>query len=97
MNREFFDTELQLKVRDYLKNVLEREAKENLERVYNMVQKLSPSLREEFMMRTHGKILKKYPLFAKNFSKAFLKKLIFLLRKKCVLPEEFIYQVFIYI
>jgi hypothetical protein len=94
MNREVIDTELQLKVREYLKNVFEREANENLERVYNMVQKLSPSLREEVMMKTHGKILKKYPLFAKNFSKSFLKKLVFLLKKKSVLPEEFIFQVY---
>lgn len=58
-----------------------------------ILNKLNKSLKDELLIESLGKVIKGVPFFKANFSEEFLEKLVFIMKKRQVSPEEFLYRV----
>ena len=84
---------IQLRVKDNLKYILNNENKINPGELNAILNKLSPSLREILLMNSNGHILKEIPLFSKNFSEELLRELCFQLKEQNYSPDDYIFCV----
>ena len=58
--------------------------------------KLSSHLKEQILLQTYGNILFQIPMFKNNFSKAFLTRVLSLMKPVYLDPDSIIYEVLIY-
>lgn len=84
--------DLQMKIRKYFYFMNEHHV-ENSKKEFEVINKLSTSLREELLIKANGDILNSVPLFSLNFSPQTMKELILSLKKKRYYPEETIFKV----
>lgn len=96
MRRKDIEYDVQVKVRKYLNFVYDQDSATSAKE-HELIEKLSSSLREELLIRANGEILKKMPLFYKNFSEATLRKLVFSMKQARYYPEEIIFEVFLFV
>ena len=61
-----------------------------------LLKMMSPSFQETLLMRIYWPIIKKMPVLAKNFSKAFLVKLLHKIRIISITPNETLFKVMIF-
>lgn len=83
--------ELQSRVRKYLEYTMNNTTHMEEEKI--VLNKLNKSLKDELLIESLGKIVKAVPFFVDNFSEDFLEKLVFVLKKRQVSPEEFLFRV----
>ena len=83
--------ELQSRVRKYLEYTLKNES--NSEQEKNIMEKLNNSLKNELLIESLGKIIKKIPFLKENFSDSTLERIVFIIKKMQLSPEEFLYKV----
>ena len=66
---------------------------ENTEKRLNFFEKLSYNLREEYLMQTSGRALKKCAIFNKNFSERFLRQVVSCMKAQKFAANELILEV----
>lgn len=84
--------ELQSRVRKYLEYTMKNTNHMEEEKI--ILNKLNKSLKDELLIESMGKVIKEVAFFKDNFSEQFLEKLAFVLKKRQVSPEEFLYKVY---
>ena len=87
------DHDLQHKIIMYLNYVWKEEETEKAEKRLNFVEKLSGNLREEYLLQTHGRTLRKCQIISKNFSEDSLKGLVHLMTAQKYAENEIILEV----
>lgn len=75
MKQKKIEFPLRRKIRNYLSHIWEEEKLTNFEDVQKIFQKLSPSLKDELLLQSHGQIFRNQPFFFKNFSEKTLNRL----------------------
>ena len=75
---------------DYIWNI---EETEKAEKRLNFVDKLSNTLREEYLVQTNGKALKMCEIFSSNFSEIFLRQLAHCVKSRKFAANESIIEV----
>ena len=88
MQRKKIKTELQMRIREYLRFIWKEENAQNLEEEHKIIELLSSSLKEELLIEAYGSVLKKYPMFFANFSESSLKKVVNIIKDIKLIPEE---------
>ena len=91
MQRKKIKTELQMRIREYLRFIWKEENAQNLEEEHKIIELLSSSLKEELLIEAYGSVLKKYPMFFANFSETSLKKVVNIIKDIKLIPEENIF------
>lgn len=66
---------MQLRVKNYFRNVYENGMLDTIEKEENALSNLSAALREDIFYEDKGSVLKKIPLFRTNFSNRLIKRL----------------------
>jgi hypothetical protein len=89
MNRNSLGHDLQMKIRKYLQYVWGKNQEED-KKCMEILNDLPSSLREEFLINSQGKFLKKSTIFSKYFSEDTLSKLATVLSPIHLSPEEWI-------
>ena len=69
------------------------EESELMENRLKIVEKLSSSLREEYLLQTNGRALFKCKIFKDNFSEEALRALLQVIKSKRFAPDEIIMEV----
>lgn len=83
--------ELQSRVRKYLEYTMKNTNHMEEEKI--ILNKLNRSLKDELLIESLGKVIKGVPFFKENFSEEFLEKLVFIMKKRQISPEEYLYCV----
>lgn len=91
MKKRTIDFELQSKVRKSLEYTMHQ--KTNVEKVDEILNKLTPALRKEVLFASRRKFIERFDLFINNFSKDTLDQLTFSLKEVNFSAEEYIYEV----
>ena len=91
MNRKNISSDLQMKVRQYLKFIWQEELTQNAEMESGIIGKLSRTLKDELYTEANGYILNKYPMFFANFSDQMLKVLMYHMKDARFNPGEAIF------
>lgn len=94
MHKKKFNKELKLKINKYLEyRYIEETSKE--EEIFEIhVEKLSNSLKNEFLFELFGKKINSVPLFKLNFSKELIYAMGHIIKKKQIGENEKVFQVF---
>ena len=74
--------------------VWDNEEKQTSKVESELFSKLTDNLKYAFLSQTTGKMLFPLPLFTKNFSEEFLRKVLFIMKPVNFDPNSLIYQVF---
>lgn len=93
MKRKNVNSDLQTRIREYLKFIWREEKSQNMEEEKKIIDSLSHSLKEELNLEAYGFFLKNNPLFTKFFSEASLKKLVNVMEEIFLTPDDAIFQV----
>ena len=86
--------DLLIRIKDNLQFIMENENKINQEEFNCLLNKLSPSLKDNLLLNANSHILKKIPFFSKNFSEEMLEELCFKLKESQYSPDDFIFYVY---
>ena len=89
-NQVNFD--LGIRIQNYLEYIWQGEQLMNSSEEKRIVNKLSQDLREELLLAANGKLIQNLPVFGKNFSEQFLRRLAFIIEEVHVPPDEHIYK-----
>jgi len=94
MNRKQISSNLQMKIRQYLRFIWQEELTQNVEFENAIIEKLSKSLKEELFLEANGSILNKYSMFFANFSENMLRTLMHKKKNKEIRfnPENLIFS-----
>lgn len=84
MESKNINSNLQMRVRAYLKFISEHQSNDLNSEVLTLITKLSEPLKQELYLESYGKIIRTFPLLSNNFSEKFLCTLI-----KCMEEETF--------
>lgn len=93
MKKNEIDFSTQLKIKNYMNFLWVNEAKQTSGTENEIFNKFTPNLKRAFLSQTLGKFLFKVPLFERNFSKAFLEELLFVMKPMNFEANSFIYKV----
>jgi len=93
LKKNRIDFETQIQIRKYMNFLWEISAKETSKKEKEIFSTLSPNLQENVLSQTNGKHLFPIAMFSKNFSKDFLKKMLFLMKSMNFDPNSIIFQV----
>ena len=85
--------DLKNRIENYLDYIWREEQIENEEEEFTAINKLSSILKEELLIYSNEHIIKSIPIFSKNFSSQFLKKISSEFKLVRKVPQEIIYQV----
>ena len=77
----------------YLEYIWNVEEVEKTEKRLNFFNKLSTSLREEYLMQTSGKALQRCEIFKNNFSDNSLRQLVHIMKAQKFAANEIIFEV----
>lgn len=91
MSRKKISSNLQLKIRQYLRFIWQEELTQNAEFENAIVEKLSKSLKEELYLEANGSILNRYSMFFANFSEKMLRSLMYQMKEVRFNPEDLIF------
>ena len=91
MSRKKISSNLQLKIRQYLRFIWQEELTQNAEFENSIVDKLSKSLKEELYLEANGSILNRYSMFFANFSEKMLRSLMYQMKEVRFNPEDLIF------
>ena len=91
MKQKKIDFPLRRKIRNYLSHIWEEEKLTNFEDVQKVFQKLSPSLKDELLLQSHGQIFRNQPFFFKNFSEKTLNRLSHEMKEVNLTPGDKIF------
>lgn len=91
MERKKIHTDLQMRIREYLRFIWKEENAQNLEEEQKIIELLSSSLKEELLIEAYGSVLKKYPMFFANFSENSLRKVVTIIKDIKLIPDENIF------
>lgn len=92
MKRKRVENTLQERIRTYFEFVSGL-SEENVEKEEQLISKLPETLRDELLFQTKGKFLGKLPLFTKNFSPEFLRKVVHIMKEVQFSPGDVIFKV----
>ncbi|KAL4489543.1 hypothetical protein ABPG73_019500 [Tetrahymena malaccensis] len=92
LSRKQVNIDLQFRVKKYLSFLAQEEKEVNKKAEDAVIDKLSQNLKDQINIEVNTKILRKYPLFAKNFSEKALQRLVFVMQEVVVTPNELIIQ-----
>lgn len=92
MSKKNIDFQLQNKVRRYIGAIYDQNYSNSLEEK-KLIDKLSTTLKNEFLFKANSHMIYKYVFFKDNFSEETLQKLVLAMKFKTYLPEEIIMDV----
>ena len=93
MIRKNINSELQTRIREYLKFIWKEEKSQNIEEEEKIINSLSQPLKEELFLDSYGFFFKNNTLFAKNFSETSLKKLVYVMKEILLTPNDPVFLV----
>lgn len=93
MNKNQIDFETQIQIKKYMDYLSMNELQHINKAEKEIFNKLTPNLKEAFLLQTIGKMIFSLPLFAKNFSESFLKEVLLVMKPVYFEPNTFIYKV----
>lgn len=93
MKGKEIDFSTQLKIKNHLNFLWEKEQNVETKSEEEILNELDPNLKKEVLKQTLGKMLFEIPLFAKNFSKVFLEELLFIMKPVNFEANSWIYKV----
>ena len=91
MNRKHISSNLQLKVRQYLRFIWQEELTQNADLEDSIMNKLSKSLKEDLFLEANGSVLNKHSMFFANFSENMLRSLMYKMKEVRFNPEDMIF------
>ena len=92
MNRKKINSNLQMKVRQYLKFIWQEESTQNSEMEESILNKLSKTLKDELYTEANGYLLYKHSMFFANFSELMLRSLMYYMKEVRYNPGDVIFQ-----
>ena len=92
MKQKNISFDLRVRIRKYFEYIWKEERVHNEEETQEIINKLSKSLKDELLFEGNGTILKKLPLFYKNFSQDTLRKLVYEMKEINFTPGDIIYS-----
>ena len=92
MNRKNINSNLQMKVRQYLKFIWQEESTQNAEMEENIINKLSKTLKDEIYNEANGYLLYKHSMFFANFSENILRSLMYYMKEVRYNPGDVIFS-----
>lgn len=92
MKHKDINFDLKIKVRNYLEYISQIEKIQNDKETQNIINKLSKSLKEELLLHANGILLKKLPIFNKNFSPLSLQKIVYQMKQINLTPNDIIFH-----
>ena len=92
MNRKHISSNLQMKVRQYLRFIWQEELTQNADLEDSIMNKLSRSLKEELFLEANGSLLNKHSMFFANFSESMLRCLMYKMKEIRFNPEDMIFS-----
>lgn len=93
MKNNNIDFNTQIQIRKYMNFLWENGDKQIYKNDHELFSKLSENLKYLFLSQATGKYISSLPLFSKNFSKEFLKEIIFIMKPVTFDPNAIIYEV----
>lgn len=94
MKQKNINFDLRVRIRKYFEYIWNEERVHNEEETQEIIDKLSKSLKDELLFEGNGTILKKLPVFFKNFSQDTLRKLVYSMKEINFTPGDLIYTSF---
>lgn len=91
MKQKNISFDLRVRIRKYFEYIWKEERIHNEEETHDIINKLSKTLKDELLFQGNGTILKKIPLFNKNFSQDTLRKLVYEMKELSFTPGDIIY------
>ena len=92
MKTRNISNDLRMRIRRYIEYMHEEE-KLGIYRGNQLIKTLSSHLKDELLYDSYFKLISKIPIFTKNFSEPFLKKLTLTVEEITFSPEEIIFEV----
>ena len=92
MSRKKITSNLQMKIRQYLRFIWQEELTQNVDFENEIISKLSKSLKEELFLEANGSILNRYSMFFANFSEQLLRSLMYKMKEVRFNPEDLIFS-----
>lgn len=92
MHRKNIRTDLQMKIREYLRFIWKEEKTQNVEQEHKIINALSKPLRNELYLESYGNILRKYSIFCANFTDSFLKEAVKIIKDQRYMPNDIIFD-----
>jgi len=93
MKKNKIDFDTQLRIRKYMHFLWEQEARQTSNAENDLFGKLTQNLKYSLLSQTKGKFLFPLALFSKNFSKEFLKQVLFIMKPVTFDPDSYIFKV----
>lgn len=91
MKQKNISFDLRVRIRKYFEYIWKEERIHNEEETLGIINKLSKALKDELLFQGNGTILKKIPLFFKNFTQDTLRKLVYEMKELNFTPGEVIF------
>ena len=92
MDSKQINKNLQMRIRAYLKFIWENKREKLNNELLNIIDSLSDSLKNELYCEGYGNIIRKYSLFADNFSENFLEALVRYMEEKNFMKDDIIFK-----
>lgn len=92
MSKNNMHVDLKVRVKKYLEFIWKSGPK-TIEREQKLLHDLPNSLKEEILLESHGKFLREFDIFKKNFSEDFIDRLSLKLQPVTYAPKDIIYCV----